>query len=1364
MDEKSLRYTLFYVLFTYSKLGWILLLLISLFSASVLVGQSSQPYPKDLHFTNLEMTTPQDLWGHYHDRKGYLWFIAGGGLGRYDGNKVKMYASNPLDTNSLSASIAYFMTEDEQGKFWISTMGGGLNSFDPQTETFQHFRHDETDTTTISSDVPAKLLYDKEGMLWIGFDAIYGLNQFNPLTGKSKRFKVQKGKKGALQGRVRGRIIEDGNRIYLGTTAGLEYYDKSSGLFHHFPIVDKNGDTITFDPFPAICKSRDGKVWIGTTDDGLRFYNPTTNLVETFRIETTNGEKITASVRKIIEDKLGYLWIWTWEGVWTLSPNRQTLMRHQLRTMENGQLMDIHERSSYEGGIFMDNFGTIWFDNRYFDPRRTLFEHHQTIDPVTQQPLLYSIIHYGDTNCLFCGSERRRILYDLKRKTPIPIILEPDSPKPDNYRIKNPERLKKSNCASYLSASIKTQSRIKLFKDGKHYRISGMGYLFDVNGHLWSPTWGQGLIRVKKEVFESAKWNKNMWEIHEFDQWLPEDDKPTIPTEKLLMLMEDSQNNLWLAGNHGGLTKIDPVSLNFKYYDYQQGKNSISGNYTHRIVEDDQERLWITTNTSGLNKFDLNTEQFTVYNKHNGLYDPNLFDIDVDKEGWIWFNSDTGLGSFNPETEQFTYYNQNDGLLDWQTNFVINRALNWMFLPGNKGFHVINLDSLKNRPTQKSVLRINEIKTFDPKENKLQTRLPTDWANNNLELSHQENILDIQFAVLDFRNPVKHEYQYALTQGGEPNWIDLGNQTQLSLNQLEAGTYYLHLKGSNSDKIWATLDQPLQFTIHPPFWQSTWAYALYLLVFLGILYAFYQFNLSRQLEKVEVRQQKALNQLRTRFFTNITHEFRTPLTVILGMTEQKEHPQAMSLIQRNGQKLLQLINQLLDLSKLDTGNFSPNYQQIEIVSFSQYIGESFQSLAAAKYIQLNIYSEINELWMDMDEEKYRQIISNLLSNAIKFTPQNGKITLHLFQENQGLHLKVVDNGIGIAPSEIPHIFDRFYQVENSASKVGKGTGIGLALVKELVELLEGTIAVKSIVNQGTTFELQFPIRQTADKQIGQFEPIEVDATILPNPMPAVTQTDATKELPTLLIIEDNRDVVVYIQSVLAQQYDLQIAENGEVGIEKALAQIPDLIISDVMMPLKDGFAVVETLKQDERTSHIPIVLLTAKATQADKLTGLKYGADAYLMKPFDKEELSLKLKNLLILRQQLQAKYTSNTIPEIIIQKEPTLDDIFLEKLHTILEKNYTNVELEVDEIATAMQLSYTQLNRKLKALTNKTPAKYLGVFRLEKAKALLINPTNDLNVSEVAYQVGFTDPNYFSRRFGVLYGKSPNAMRKSTY
>ncbi|MEM9888190.1 MAG: ATP-binding protein [Bacteroidota bacterium] len=387
-------------------------------------------------------------------------------------------------------------------------------------------------------------------------------------------------------------------------------------------------------------------------------------------------------------------------------------------------------------------------------------------------------------------------------------------------------------------------------------------------------------------------------------------------------------------------------------------------------------------------------------------------------------------------------------------------------------------------------------------------------------------------------------------------------------------------------------------------------------------------------EQLQAAHLKALNQIKTRFYTNITHEFRTPLTVIQGMTEQQEHPKAMQLIRRNSAKLLNLINQLLDLSKLDAGSLKINYKQIEVVSYIQYISESYQSLAEKKYIRLTVYSEEEELWMDVDEEKLRQIISNLLSNAIKFTDENGKVVVHLAKKENQLLIKVKDNGIGIEERALEHIFDRFYQIDNTTIQQGNpaqlyhaggGTGVGLALVKELVELLDGAIAVQSTLGKGTTFEVQFPIKQVAARE----ELTAREYYIKPSILVEEFDTPASSEniLPSLLLIEDNPDVIFYMQGLLEKRYQISVATNGEKGIELALADLPDLIVSDVMMPKKNGFEVVETLKQDERTSHIPIVLLTAKATQQDKIEGLKYGADAYLMKPFDKKELFIKKKN-----------------------------------------------------------------------------------------------------------------------------------------
>ncbi|MFK7935883.1 MAG: ATP-binding protein, partial [Saprospiraceae bacterium] len=534
--------------------------------------------------------------------------------------------------------------------------------------------------------------------------------------------------------------------------------------------------------------------------------------------------------------------------------------------------------------------------------------------------------------------------------------------------------------------------------------------------------------------------------------------------------------------------------------------------------------------------------------------------------------------------------------------------------------------------------------------------------------------------------------------------------------------------------------------------------------------ALFLFYLIKEQEHAEAERLQELDQVKSRFYTNITHEFRTPLTIILGMLkqlktgswiskssdkEQNRIQNGLNLVERNGQKLLQLINQILDLSKLDAQKIRPQYVTKEVIGFIQYLGESFESLAENKNIKLLIYSEVNQLEMDVDESKLQQILANLLSNAIKFTPRHGKVVLHLTRIDEQLVIKIKDSGIGIAAADLPHIFNRFYQIENNQQ--AQGTGIGLALVKELVAVLEGTIEVQSEIDAGTTFILKLPIRNTgiATPEVAS-TPTTIDPIQMPSQPLVRPLTESLDSLQQLLIVEDNLDVVLYIQSILQPHYQIQVAMDGQEGIEQAIAEIPDLIVSDVMMPRKDGFELVETLKNDERTNHIPIILLTAKATKMSKIEGLKKGADAYLMKPFEQEELFVRIEQMLQTRRQLQEKYT--TAAQITNPK--TAEAIFIEKVQNCLQAHYQNSEFTIPEWANLLQLSRQQFYRKLKALTNQTPVAYLRDYRLERAKELLLSGSN-LNVSEVAYEVGFDNPSYFSRVFAAAYGKTPNQMNK---
>jgi signal transduction histidine kinase/DNA-binding response OmpR family regulator/ligand-binding sensor domain-containing protein len=1318
---------------------------------------SAQEFASDLYFTSLDLKTTRTIATVFEDSRGFLWFGGSGGLCRYDGTAIKRFRAHPIDTTSLSGAIVDYISEDKEGTLWISTRGRGLNAYDHETGIFKHYLHNPKDDESISSNVVRRTAVDESGMIWIGFNEVEGLNALDPKTGKSQRFVVQKGKQGQLQGKVLGDIRILGDRIYLGTTVGFEYYDKATEQFHFLPLLDEKGDTIYY-TISSLQISQDGKIWMNMPGEGIRVYDPTTDEVAAYPI-TTKAGKQTPKIDVIREGKDGRLWFIGDKQLWSIAHDRKTLQQHTASEEMYAGL--------FEDAFIIDRYGMLWVRDKFYDPRRSLFKYYQIESEEDDQPVFVDGVEVMSDSLLKITSRQDYYTQNIYSKeikyldrTTIPLA-------PIGTIDVDPQQVKWAGMkvdGKMVMINPTTQQAyfFRIEKAGKPMQLMEMGAAFDRKKDFWIATWGNGLIRIKYE-----DWQQSDGVITQFDQWLPQTNQPSLPTANLLWVMVDRDDNIWVSSSVGGLTRIDGEDESIQRYDFEQGENTVSDTYVFTTAEDKAGNIWIATNGGGLNKYDPKTQKFTVFNQENGLIDDELFRLYSDANGDLWMNNVTGIAYLDTETEQFIQYNQNDGVRAWRTNGQISEKTGLLAWGDHEGFMTAYVDSIKNRPTYASDIVLTGINVYNAKQKESEALQPVAWEENKLELSHHQNTLALTFSILDFRNRVKHRYQYSLTQSNSPEWIDLKDRQEVSLNQLAPGTYYFHLKGQNSDLIWSELEQPLKIIIQPPFWQTSWAYLVYALLIGNGFFTFYRFNLNRQLERQEAKQLQEINNLKSRFYTNITHEFRTPLTVILGMAqEEKDFSKARTLITRNGEKLLQLINQLLDLSKIDTGHLKVNYQQIEIVSFTQYIVESFQSLADRKYIRLTIYSKLKELYMDMDEEKYRQIISNLLSNAIKFTPESGKIILHISQQNDQLCIKVTDNGVGIASDQLPYVFDRFYQVDPDSdrdySKQCEGTGIGLALVKELIQLLDGKIDVDSKIQVGTTFTLRFPIRQTSTQKLEHFVAPSPDIPSLEKadlayPSPA---TPEEADLPRLLIIEDNADVVTYIQSLLQTTYQLLIARNGEVGIEKAIEETPDIIISDVMMPKKNGFEVVETLKQDIRTSHIPIILLTAKATQEDKIEGLKYGADAYLMKPFNKEELFIRLNNLIEVRRQLQQKY-ANGILNISETSAPlSIEDQFLLDVRQQIAANYTKADFNVETLAASLSMSRVQLFRKLKAISKQTPSQLIRQFRLEKAKELLQN--QQLNISEIAYELGYSDPNYFIRQFKNKFGVSPNAYRKS--
>ncbi|MEL7532852.1 MAG: ATP-binding protein [Bacteroidota bacterium] len=526
-----------------------------------------------------------------------------------------------------------------------------------------------------------------------------------------------------------------------------------------------------------------------------------------------------------------------------------------------------------------------------------------------------------------------------------------------------------------------------------------------------------------------------------------------------------------------------------------------------------------------------------------------------------------------------------------------------------------------------------------------------------------------------------------------------------------------------------------------------------------VLFVWYLQQLRRQKIEAEAQRLNELDQVKTRLYTNITHEFRTPLTVIQGMADKvlqqpdKWLKNGMNMIQRNNKQLLGLVNQLLDMAKLESGKLALSYKQADIISLLLYLAESFEALAEAKGVNLIVKTEQESFVMDHDPDRLTEVLSNLLSNAIKFTPAGGEVLLSIRPESDQLHILVKDTGLGISEEDLPHIFERFYQADDSITRSGAGTGIGLALSHELIELMGGSISVNSELGQGAEFQLSLPVQNEAETLADQV--FDWDTTEAATFLPIASKQE---DLPRLLLIEDNPDVLNYLSACLEADYQIEVAPNGIIGIEKALEMVPDLIISDVMMPGKDGFEVCASLKADLRTSHIPIMLLTAKADQDSKLTGFRQGADAYLPKPFLEEELLLRMQNMLSLRDAFRNRYKDGKLPDEAEARE-NQEDAFMRRLRAIILERLDDNNLSVTALCEAIGMARTPLHNKLKALIGMSTTEYVRYVRLTEAKRMLNMP--ELNVSEVSYQCGFQSPGYFTKRFKELYGVSPSQFRE---
>lgn len=1122
------------------------------------------------------------------------------------------------------------------------------------------------------------------------------------------------------------------NSLWIASSQGIIRINPSNNSYKMYQVSPSDRYLLD-NHMHCIIEGSDGLIYSGSGIGLAQLIqlNPVTGILSKYYPSVS----VESSVISLAVDKSGILWTGTWlGGIYKWSTNK---FRFEHFTITSLNSKGVNDQSL--NTIFEDEYGITWIGTYSalisYDRKNNNYRyfHHQegNTNSLSSDSIQYIIGDPSDKEILWIGTFGRGL---------------------DRFDTKN------GSFKHYKHNESDTTS----LSDNYVLVIE-----FDRSGNPWIGTVYGGLNKLDriddKFIRYESKYNFSIAQ-NSFVGWIKEDRKGLI----------------WVGVPEATLYYVEPESKKIKRY-----LPSIKGLNTDNItwlLEDKYGNFWLGTFLNGVILFDK--EKGRVLNQlttSNGLLNNTVRFLFEDNSGNIWIRTSLGLQQYNPRTKLLKNFDPTDSLVLAGSSIISNFYQNKngeVFIGGTNGFNIFHPDSIKDDPISPQVV-IENISLFNRPDEKLDYEgfIP---ELDMIELPYNQNDLHFEYVGLHFSEPAKNKYKYIL-EGFDKNWIDAGNLRTATYTNLDPGEYTFRVNAANRDGVWNETGASIKIIINPPMWATMWAYLLYMILAASLIYFLWKLNVRRiktkhefEMSKFEAEKLHEVDELKSKFFANISHEFRTPLTLILGpakdvlgSTKESKTKQSVGLIERNASRLLGLVNQLLDLSKLEVGRMKLETREENIIPLLRGLVMSFASLADSKKIILNFSSTEENLNVYLDKDKIEKIINNLLSNAFKFTPKGGKIEVTVERNIKEIEIRISDSGIGIPEENIDKIFDRFYQVDGSHTREQEGTGIGLALTKELVELHKGKIEVDSKAGKGTTFIVRIPLGKDHLKQEENFnDKVKEEASATIDEQELIIENNFRKEKtdidvllepgkPLLLVVEDNSDVRKYIISHLEVHYRIQEAVDGEDGLKQAFNHIPDLIISDVMMPKMDGFEMCNKLKTDERTSHIPIIMLTAKATSHDKISGYEIGADEYIMKPFDAIELKVRVKNLIDIRKKLQEKFRSAdfTLPTEL----GSIDEQFMKRVLNVINEHISEEKFSIDELGKEIAMSREHLYRKLKAITGHSPSLFMRSVRLAKAKKLIIERKG--TISEISFLVGFSSPAYFGKCFKEEFGFSPGEL-----
>jgi len=1304
--------------------------------------------------------------GITEDANGYMWFSGQNEkcIYRYDGSRFLVFRHDNLNPNSLGSTDVETIYADSKGLVWIGFNGAGLDQFNPATGIFTHYRNDSRNPKSLSGNYVSVILRDRHGRLWVGTEK--GLNQLDEKTGTFIRYQHDPDKAGSLSNNAVRALYEDrSGTLWVGTGAPFNRVEpglgglnrmESDGSFTSFLSDPANEHTLINNKVRSIYEDSRGVFWVGTSGDGLHTMDRATGKFIRHRFDPAHPEKLSRprlltdewhnyndQVTFIQEDLTGHIWIGSmWTGINRYDP-ATNIMKHY----ENNAGFEDHSGWA----AYRSHDGALWISTQENNLYR--IDMIPGVIRYTTLPGEAEAHRFLETDGDLLIASHEGVLRSSLHGTAFHKI---DAAPTDPHGMAN-------NTISFCQLSPTT-----IWVGTSE----GVGVL-DLQTNKYTPVAHDTLRHVKQVIAMIKGFRGNIWvatldgllsydpQKHTTRRYLTETGLPYQGNSRQIFpLHEDHNNNLWVGTGSRGVIRLGPDAKQTGHY---LGDSKIS-----YLTEDSRGTIWAGTQI-GLFRYDSITNRFVKFTTGSSLDKDNIYGIIEDKNQELWVTTQTSITKIDSSrTESMNYKNRSDV---FTIPGAIYQSPRGEILVGHgSGYFSFYPDDFQ-RMVQPLEIRFTDL-LINNKPLGADSMLV--YNNENLDalsLNHNQNNISICFSVDDFR---ASQFTKFLTRldGYDNQWRETPSDRALNYLNVPPGSYTFRIKAKTI--FGSHAERSMRIDISPHWMRTWWAYIIYGMVLAGILFvarrnivrqerlkASLQLEqMEREKEHLELTKVREIDKARTSFFTNISHEFRTPLTLIQGpvqaLKKDLAHNQAaltrLTLIENNSNLLLRLINQLLELSRLESGKVRIDQSEVDVHQFLSGISGAFQSHAELKHIQFDVEESKEHFMVVTDIGKVETILFNLIGNALKFTAPHGRIRFTTKLEKKPtprLIFVIEDTGIGISKENQLRIFDRFFQVSDAHQEIG--TGIGLSLVKELVQLLDGGIQVESEPGIGSTFTVTIPV--TAYHMVTS----NPEGTVIsPSRHIQEEEQDAQQvSLPCILVVEDNLELREFIIDSFDHQFQFLQADNGKEGLAIAVREVPELIISDVMMPEMDGMTMTQQLREDIRTSHIPIILLTAKVATESKIKGLSLGADDYLTKPFNQQELVLKVSNSIAAKARLREKLRT----ELMTKSDPvavlSADEKFMLKVKTIIHEKINDTNMGVEFLAHEIGLSRVQLYRKVSALTGITVNELIRNFRLQRAAQLLEQRWGP--VSQVAYEVGIHNLSYFSKCFKEQYGVSPS-------